>query len=91
METIAICHFSLDYSRVEVAAAARRDGCSCGTSPQVHHNKADAVRSARPEGEFGRIFLGDIQGKWKKIRFVEKYCNMQIIEKVDYRVGQIYE
>jgi hypothetical protein len=42
-------------------------------------------------GEFGRIFLGDIQGKWKKIRFVEKYCNMQIIEKVDYRIGQIYE
>ena len=49
------------------------------------------VRSARPEGEFGRIFLGDIQGKWKKIRFVEKYCDMQIIEKVDYSVGQIYE
>ena len=24
---------SLEYSRVEVAAAARRDGCSCGTSP----------------------------------------------------------
>ena len=40
----------LDYSRVEVAAAARRDGCSCGTSPQVHHNKADAVRSTRPWG-----------------------------------------
>jgi hypothetical protein len=54
---------NLDYSRVEVAVAARRDGCSCGTSPQVHHNKADAVRSARPEGEFGRIFFVDIQGK----------------------------
>ena len=41
---------NLDYSRVEVAAAARRDGCSCGTSLQVHHNKVDAVRSARPCG-----------------------------------------
>ena len=48
------CHendtINLDYSRVEVAAASRRDGCSCGTLPQVHHNKADAVRSARPCG-----------------------------------------
>ena len=28
----------------------RRDGCSCGISPQIHHNEADVVRSARPCG-----------------------------------------
>ena len=42
---------NLDYSRVEVDGAARRDGCSCGISLQIHHNKADAVRSACPRGE----------------------------------------
>jgi len=62
----------LDYSRVEIAVAARRDGCSCGTSPQLRHNKADAVRSACPGGEFGRIFLGDIQGKWYENKVCRK-------------------
>jgi len=50
------------------------------------------VRSARPEDKFGpEFFLVTFKENGKKIRFVEKYCNMQIIEKVDYRVGQIYE
>ena len=44
------------------------------------------------EGEFGpEFFWVTFKENGKKIRFVEKYCNMQIIEKVDYRVGQIYE
>ena len=76
--------FNLDYSRVEVAVAARRDGCSCGTSPQVHHNKADAVRSARPCGvNLAEFFLITFKKNDKKIRLVEKYCNMLITEKID--------
>jgi len=55
---------NLDYSRVEVAVAARRDGCSRDASLQIHHNKADIVRSARLQGEFGRIILGKIQEEW---------------------------
>ena len=43
--------FNLDYSRTEVAADARRDPCSCGSLPQMGHNKADAVRSVRPKGK----------------------------------------
>jgi len=44
------------------------------------------------EGEFGPLFfLVTFKENGKEIRFIEKYCNMQIIEKVDYRVGQIYE
>ena len=44
------------------------------------------------EGEFGpEFFLVTFKENGKEIRIVEKYCNMQIIEKVDYRVGQIYE
>ncbi len=42
---------SLDYSRVEIAVDARRGGRSCGHPPQVRHNEADAVRSARPKGK----------------------------------------
>jgi len=50
------------------------------------------VRSARPWGvNLAEYFLVTFKENGKKIRFVEKYCNMQIIEKVDYRVGQIYE
>jgi hypothetical protein len=39
---------SLDHSRAEVAADARHDPCSCGVPPQMGHNEADTVRSARP-------------------------------------------
>jgi hypothetical protein len=42
---------SLDYSRVEVAADARHRVRSCGPSPQVPCNEADAVRSARLKGK----------------------------------------
>jgi len=37
---------SLDYSQVEVAADARHRVQSCGPSPQIPCNEADAVRSA---------------------------------------------
>jgi hypothetical protein len=36
----------MNYSQVEVAADARHRVRSCGPSPQVRCNKADAVRSA---------------------------------------------
>ena len=38
--------FYLDYSQVEVAADARHRVRSCGPSPRVPCNEADAVRSA---------------------------------------------
>ena len=38
---------NLGYSRAKLAADARRKGCSCGISPQILYNEADAVRSAR--------------------------------------------
>jgi len=41
---------NLDYSRVEVAADARRGSWSCGLPPRMGRNKADVVRSARPKG-----------------------------------------
>ena len=89
LTSVLCCHLiNLDYSRVEVAVAARRDGCSCGTSPQVHHNKADAVRSARPCGvNLAELFLLTFMKNGKKIRFVEKYINWQITEKIEYSVG----
>jgi len=39
------------HSRVKLAADARRKGYSCGISPQILYNAADAVRSARPKGK----------------------------------------
>jgi len=41
----------LDYSQVEVAADARHRVRSCGPSPQVPCNEADAVRSACLNGK----------------------------------------
>ncbi|MEA3421914.1 MAG: hypothetical protein U9Q97_09610, partial [Acidobacteriota bacterium] len=38
---------SVDYSRVKLAADARHRVCSCGPSPRMGCNEADAVRSAR--------------------------------------------
>jgi len=59
---------------------------------RVHHNKADAVRSARPwGGDLAEFLLVTFKKNGTKIRLVEKYCNMQITEKIDYSVGQIYE
>jgi len=37
---------NLDYSQVKVAADARHRVRSCGPSPRVSCNEADAVRSA---------------------------------------------
>ncbi len=42
---------NLDYSRVEIAAAARHRSCSRGLPPQTACNEADAVRSARLKGK----------------------------------------
>ena len=42
---------NLDYSQVEVAADARHRVRSCGTSPRVPCNNADAVRSACLKGK----------------------------------------
>jgi len=44
-------HTNLDYSQVEVAADARHRVQSCGPSPRVPCNKADAVRSACLKGK----------------------------------------
>ncbi len=41
----------LDYSQVEVAADARHRVRSCGPSPRVPCNEADAVRSACLNGK----------------------------------------
>jgi hypothetical protein len=57
---------NLIYSRIEVAADARRGGRSCGCPPQVLHNEADAVRSVRLKGKFGRNFLLKTNGKNEK-------------------------
>jgi hypothetical protein len=54
---VGMIFFNLIDSRIEVAADARRGGRSCGCPPQVLHNKADAVRSIRLKGKFGRNFL----------------------------------
>jgi len=43
--------YTLNYSRVEIAADARHRVCSCGPSPQMPCNEADAVRSARSESK----------------------------------------
>jgi len=43
--------FNLDYSQVEVAADARHRVRSCGPSPRVPCNEADAVRSACLNGK----------------------------------------
>ncbi len=42
---------NLDYSLVEIAADVRQRVRSCGPSPRVPCNKADAVRSARLNGK----------------------------------------
>jgi hypothetical protein len=57
---------SLIDSRIEVAAETRRGGRSCGCPPQVLHNKADAVRSFRLKGKFGRNFFWKTNGKKEK-------------------------
>jgi hypothetical protein len=50
------------------------------------------VRSARPWGvNLAEFCLVTFKKNGKKIRLVEKYCNMQITEKIDYSVGQIHE
>jgi hypothetical protein len=59
---------NLTNSRIEVAADARRGGRSCGCPPQVLHNKADAVRSIRLKGKFGRNFLWKANKKNEDIR-----------------------
>jgi len=48
---------NLDYSRVEVAADARRRGWSCGISLRIRCNKADAGRSARSESKKCRYLI----------------------------------
>jgi hypothetical protein len=79
---------NLDYSRVEVAVAARRGGRSCGCPPLVLHNKAGAARSARSCGvNLDELFSLTFMKNGKKIRFVEKYFNWQITEKTEYSVG----
>jgi hypothetical protein len=57
-------------ARIEVAADARRGGRSCGCPPQVLHNKADAVRSVRLKGKFGRNFLWKTDGKNEKEKYL---------------------
>jgi hypothetical protein len=50
------------------------------------------VRSACPRGvNLAPCFSSHIQEEWQKIGLVEKYCNMLIIEKIDYSVGQNYK
>jgi len=47
--------YSLDYSQVEVAADARHRVRSCGPSPQILCNEADAVSSACLNGKKWRL------------------------------------
>jgi hypothetical protein len=44
---------SLDYSRVEIAAAAKQRLMSCTQVQRLGCNEVDVVRSARPKGERG--------------------------------------
>ena len=63
---------NLNYSGVEVAADARHRVRSCGLSPQVPCNEADAVRSARPEGKKMAIKIKNQNKKIVKIIILEK-------------------
>ena len=63
--------FILDYSRVEVAADARHRVRSCGPSPRVPCNKADAVRSARLYGKKMAIKIKYLTRKTAAIAILE--------------------
>jgi hypothetical protein len=67
------------YSRVEVAADARHRVRSCGPSPRVPCNEADAVRSARLNGKKMAIKLKNLNEKIVKIIILEK--NLHVTEK----------
>jgi hypothetical protein len=83
--------FILIYSRIEVAAETRREGRSCGCPPQGLHNKADAVRSIRLKGKFGRIFFGRQTEKMKKGEICKTLMILLILKKFNAGFGQIYE
>jgi hypothetical protein len=74
------------YSRIEVAADARRGGRSCGCPPQILHNKADAVRSIRLKGKFGRNYLWETNAEICKTSMI-----LLILKKFNDGFGQIYE
>ena len=63
---------NLDNSRVEVAADARHRVRSCGPSPRVPCNEADAVKSDRPEGKKMAIKINNKNKKIVKISILEK-------------------
>jgi hypothetical protein len=67
---------SLDYSRVEVAADARHRVCSCGPSPQVPCNEADAVRSARLNGKKMAIKIKNKNEKIVKVIILERILHI---------------
>ena len=70
---------NLDYSRVEFAADARHRVHSCGTSPQVLCNEADAVRSARLKGKKMAIKIKNKNKKKFSVLIFERISH--IIEK----------
>ncbi|MBN1273777.1 MAG: hypothetical protein JXB26_16035, partial [Candidatus Aminicenantes bacterium] len=53
----------LYYSRAKLAADVRRQPVKLCLAPRTGCNKADAVRSARLKGKFGRHFLENGHGK----------------------------
>jgi len=67
---------NLDYSRVEFAADARHRVHSCGTSPQVLCNEADAVRSARLKGKKMAIKIKNKNEKKVKIIILERILHI---------------
>jgi len=69
---------NLDYSQVEVAADARHRVQSCGTSPRVPCNEADAVRSACLKGKKTAIKMKAKTGKDISVVFLVE--NMYILE-----------
>ena len=65
---------NLNYSRAEVAVDARPRVRSCGPSPQVPCNVADAVRSARLKGKKMAIKIKIITRKIFRYWFLIKAC-----------------
>jgi len=82
----------VSYSRIEVAADARRKGWSCGSPPQIPCNEADAARSARLKSKKCRHKIKITP--FEKVRMLILGKNQQnklISLKLNINVGRFYE
>jgi len=76
----------MGYSQVEVAADARHRGRSCGPSPQVPCNEADAVRSACLNGKKMAVKMKVKTNKNFSIAILYKTCmSLKTKQKIEHR------